>query len=127
MVCPSGLQVDPNTRTCLKKLVGVYQTNLNAPNLLFNGISVAQFQYMQTQNLISYPRIQNCPLSTPFFDGFKCLSCLPPYPLFSMMHKTCASCPLGTSYNQNQQACLSANGGLVTSPPNLGKMYSSIF
>lgn len=127
MVCPSGLQVDPNTRTCLKKLVGVYQTNLNAPNLLFNGISVAQNQYIQTQSQIKYPSLSSCPLSTPFFDGFKCISCKTPYPQFSMVHKTCASCPSGTTYSSTSFACMSAHGGVATSSPNLGKMYSSIF
>ena len=41
MACPAGLQVDPNTRTCSKKLIGVYQTNLTAKNLLFNGLPKA--------------------------------------------------------------------------------------
>ena len=127
MVCPSGLQVDPNTKTCLMRIVGAYQTNLSSVNLLFNGISKAQYQYVQSQNFINYPYIKDCPLSAPYFDGFKCIACHAPYPLFSMLHKTCASCPTGTIYHQNTFVCLTPNGGLVTSPPNLGKMYSSIF
>ena len=127
MVCPTGLQVDPNTKTCLKKLIGVYETNLTAPNLLFNGIAKAQYQYLQTQNQFTNPGIKKCPNPTPYFDGFKCIACHAPYPLFSMLHKTCAVCPVGTLYSHSSFDCLTKNGGLVKSPPNLGKMYSSIF
>lgn len=71
--------------------------------------------------------MKTCPVATPYFDGFRCIACKAPYPLFSMLHKTCAACPSGTTYHPNSNDCLSTNGGLVASPPNLGKMYSSIF
>ena len=127
MACPPGLSVDPNTRTCLKKLIGVYETNLTASNLLFNGLPKAEYQYIQTTNKLTYPGIKKCPQPTPYFDGYKCISCKAPFPLFSMLHKTCASCPVGTVYHPKSFDCLTIAGALVNSPPNLGKMYSSIF
>ena len=127
MACPAGEQVDPNTRTCLKKLIGVYDTNLSSSNLLFNGISKAQYKAINTNLKLTYPGLKNCPVATPYFDGFKCIACKAPYPLFSMLHKTCAACPAGTTYHPGSYECLSTGGGLVASPPNLGKMYSSIF
>jgi hypothetical protein len=127
MACPTNYSVDPNTRTCLLPLVGTYQTNLTAQHLLFNGISIAQYNYIQSQQKLKYPNIQSCPLSAPFFDGYKCIACKNPYPLFSMLHRTCAACPIGTVYSVSSSDCVGVNGGLATSPPNLGKMYSSIF
>lgn len=125
--CSSGMQVNMMTRQCATLMVGVYQTNLNAANLLYGGISQAQITYQHNQNKINYPGIQNCPLNTPYFDNFTCINCPPVAPLFNLVHSICTSCPLGSRYHNISKVCLSATNKLVISPPNVGKMYSSIF
>ena len=125
--CTNGSSFNAVNRTCSKPLVGRYQTDLAAPNLLFNGYPKAQYQYIQTQNALNYPVITNCPAATPYFDGFNCIGCSAPFPLFSMKHKACASCPVGSTYHPTIYTCVYPTGQLPTSAPNIGKMYSSIF
>jgi hypothetical protein len=43
--CPANQSVDPNTHKCASKLPnGTYQTNLNSPNLIYNGVSIGELQ-----------------------------------------------------------------------------------
>ena len=126
-ICSPGMAVNMMTRQCTNLLTGVYQTNLNAPNLLYGGLSQAQLQAQQAKNQSTYPGIQNCPLSTPYFDGFGCISCPGIDPLFSISRQLCTACPSGSTYDTKSKMCLSSTNKLVLSPPNMGKMYSSIF
>jgi hypothetical protein len=126
MACATGLIIDLTSRTCALRLYGVYQTNINSSNLLFNGISPAQYQATYNQNKLTYPNIKDCPPATPYFDGFNCIACNGTLPLFSMYHKLCSICPPTAPYDPATFNCVSSNG-VVQSPPNIGKMYSSIF
>jgi len=86
MTCPTGEVIDLTSRTCGRKLYGVYQTNIHSPNLLFNGISYAQYNNTYNTNKLSYPGIKDCPSATPYYDGFNCIACNGSLPLFSMYH-----------------------------------------
>jgi hypothetical protein len=127
MACPPNMTVDYYTRTCAVKTVGVYQTSINSPNLLFGGFPRAQWQSIYDANLAKYPGIKDCPPATPYFDGFGCIACGGNYTLFSLLNQACTLCPTGSSYHPNSNACISNSSGLYQSPPNIAKMYSSIF
>jgi hypothetical protein len=123
--CPSGTFLNYKARVCSHHLHGVWETSLRAPNLVFNGISLAQYQSIQTQLTIKYPNIAVCPSPTPYFDGFGCISCPSAFPLFSLQHRACTNCPAGSNYNANLNDCFN-NLGIVHANPNIGKMYSSV-
>lgn len=125
--CGTGEEVDYNTRKCAKRLVGVYQTNLNTHNLLFEGKPKAQFQEEYDNNKKNYPSIQDCPTDKPYFDGFACITCPAGNSLFSLDSKLCTSCPEGSSYTPSEKQCTSSSGALKHSDPSMSKMYSSIF
>jgi hypothetical protein len=125
--CGQGEEVDLNTRKCGKRLVGVYQTSLSAKNLLFDGKSKAEYQDDYDNNKKKYPAIQDCPASTPYFDGFACIACPAAHPLFSLDSKLCSNCPEGSSYVEKEYQCRNAAGDLKRSDPTISKMYSSIF
>ena len=99
MSCGAGEEVDPNTRKCGKRTVGLYQTNLNSKNLLFDGLPRAQFEEEYNNNKVKYPQIQDCPADRPYFDGFECIQCRPANPLFSVLTKLCSSCPPNSIYD----------------------------
>ena len=127
MGCAPGTTVDFLTRQCAALLVGVYQTNLNASGILYGGISLAQIQAQVTKNMARYPGIRNCSKATPYFNDFGCIACPGLYPLFSWTLRSCTFCPSGSTYHLTSKECLSSSNRLINSPPNLGKMYSSIF
>ena len=53
-----------------------------------------------------------CPVSTPYFNGTNCTSCVSPTPLFNTTSKQCTACPNGTVYNSTNHSCTP-----VTVPP----------
>jgi hypothetical protein len=57
MACAVGEEVDHNTRKCGKRIVGVHQTSLNSPKLLFDGLPKAQFQEEYDSNKRKYSKI----------------------------------------------------------------------
>lgn len=99
MSCAVGEEVDLNTHKCGKRIVGVYQTSLVSPKLLFDGVPKAQFQDEYDSNKQKYPKIQDCPADRPYFDGFACIQCPASNPYFSMLTKLCSSCPANTVYD----------------------------
>ena len=123
--CPTGTFINYKSRICSHHLYGVWETSLNAPNLIFNGISLAQYQSIQAKAAITYPGIAPCPSGTPYFDGFNCISCPPAFPFFSMQNQACTTCPAGSVYKANLQDCFNTLG-IVHAYPNIGKMYSSV-
>ncbi len=125
--CPVGQTVDLNTHRCDTPSVGVYQTSLSSKNLLFEGLPLGQFQDDYNSNKTAYPNIQDCPVTTPYFDGFKCIQCPVGNPLFSLPTRLCSNCPPNSIYVEADKHCTSTSGELKQSDPNMGKMYSSIF
>lgn len=107
MSCAAGEEIDPNTHKCGKRIVGVYQTSLTSPKLLFDGIPKAQFQDEYNANKQKYPKIQDCPTEKPYFDGFECIQCPAGNPLFSMLTKLCSSCPPNSIYDEQNRYCFS--------------------
>lgn len=107
MSCAAGEEVDQNTRKCGKRIVGVHQTSLFSPKLLFDGLPKAQFQEEYDSNKQKYPNIQDCPAKKPYFDGFSCIQCPPSHPLFSMLTKLCSSCPPNSIYDEQNRYCYS--------------------
>jgi hypothetical protein len=104
---------------------GLFQTNLSSPNLIFNGISLGEWQDIQASNKTKYPNIKDCPSDKPYFDGFDCISCHPFVPYFNIDNLLCQNCG-EAKYDSQRKECVLDNT-VVTTSPNIAKMYSSIF
>jgi len=68
--CPTGQELDVNTHKCNTRTVGISQTNLNTPNLLYGGLPINQYNDYYQSNVTTYPKISDCPPEKPYFDGF---------------------------------------------------------
>ena len=120
--------MDPNTHECKAKLSeGLYQTSLNSPNLLYGGLPRAQHQDNYDSNKTTYPTIQDCPAATPYYDGYQCIKCFDFAPDFNLVTRRCQNCPENSTYNTVLKDCLDSNNDVISSPPNIAKMYSTIF
>jgi hypothetical protein len=49
--------------------------------------------------------LTNCGSSTPFWNGFTCISCSNPIPVFNIATGKCDVCPDGTIYNSASHSC----------------------
>jgi hypothetical protein len=61
-------------------------------------------QYQQSLVSNQNANLVSCPLTTPFFDGSKCLSC-PSNQYFSVTIRGCQTCPPQQIYNQTTCHC----------------------
>lgn len=51
-----------------------YQTNMKASNWIYGGLTPSELRLRYFSRSASL-NVTNCPLSTPFFDGQKCINC----------------------------------------------------
>lgn len=68
--------------------------------------------------------VTNCGSNTPFWNGFSCIDCKEPNPVFNIATGSCDVCPEGTVYDPaNTHQCESA-GQLE---PYLIDLFNAIF
>lgn len=94
--CGPGGSVDTVTRKCVMK-GPTLKTNYDAPNYSLEGLA----------RIPPAPptATQTCPISTPFFNGVKCIACaLPSY--FSVLNGFCKNCPNGQIFDALQKKCV---------------------
>ena len=104
-----------------------YQTDLKSNNLIYNGISIGELQENYDNNKKKYPQIKDCPKEKPYFDGYDCISCHEYFPYFNVDTRLCQNCGAdGAVYDKEKYDCIAENK-VVTTAPNIAKMYSSIF
>jgi hypothetical protein len=128
--CPTGSSFDLNTRTCLQVLpVGLVQTNIDSKNLIYGGISKAQWQSYYNSNKTAYPNIQDCPTQTPYYDGINCVQCPSTMPYFNLEYRLCMTCPTGTQYSvtPDYTGCVTPSNQQVAIGTDIAKMFSNIF
>lgn len=101
--CDSPYRMDPNTGQCCKDTQGISQTSLSSPNLMYSGIPAAQYQDQYNSNVATYPGIQDCPSTKPFFDGCGCVQCPSTKPYFNLQTKVCQSCDAPAVYNPDDK------------------------
>lgn len=129
-VCPTGQAFDVNVRTCLQVLpVGQYQTNINSTNLIYGGLSKAQWQSYYDTNRTVYPGIQDCPNQTPYYDGINCIQCPSMIPYFELEYRLCMTCPTGSTYtvSASYSGCITASNQQYPMGSDIAKMFSNIF
>lgn len=84
----------------------VYQSNIYAPNWVLGNLTINDLVSQYISNSQQYNNITNCPLETPFFNGYMCINCSYPYTLFNMETRQCYNCPTGTTYNTSSKYCV---------------------
>ena len=92
----------PNQFNALKRKCGIienYQTNLDRPKLLNGGLSRAEHEDNYAENKLNNPKIQDCPVDKPYFDGYKCIVCTNSQPYFNLNFKECQNCPDNSVYS----------------------------
>lgn len=105
----------------------VYQTNVYAPNWILGNLTVNDVvnKYIATSQ--QHSNITNCPMETPFFNGYVCINCTEPNNLFNMETRQCTSCPVGTTFNITSRYCVQSATPVipVTPVPNATHPISS--
>ena len=125
--CTSGTQFNKNMHVCVNPQK-LYQTNpLTAPNLIYGGVSRAEWAYSYRKVQEVEPSVIDCPTEKPFFDGIICISCPVDKPYFNLLDKSCSTCDKGSEYDSSVHECLSDEGNIVTQTPNIEKMAAGIF
>lgn len=109
--------------------VGQSQTNINSSNLIYGGLSKAEWQQYYDQNKTAYPNIQDCPTQTPYYDGINCIQCPSQIPYFDLQYRLCMNCPTGTVYSDttDYKGCLTPANQKQDIGPDIAKMFSNIF
>lgn len=62
----------------------VYQSNVYATNWILGNQTINDLVNIYIQRSRDYNSITNCPLETPFFNGYECINCVTPTPIFNM-------------------------------------------
>lgn len=84
--CPAGTYFNATLRKCSANIIS-YITNPNSPNLISGGYTKSQITTAYEQTKAANPNLQDCPPSTPYFNGAQCINCAFPYPYFDMYYK----------------------------------------
>lgn len=58
----------------------------------------------------------NCGNNTPFWNGFKCIACNDPKPIFNIATSECVACPSGQTFDESSRTCV--DGGVRNYKPN---------
>lgn len=71
-----------------------FQTNLSTnQSWIFDGITMNDIIKDYTDRINKNNNVTNCGASTPFWNGFKCISCEPTKPVWNMATSECVTCP----------------------------------
>lgn len=100
--CPYGYSYDPAAYKCTKTQ---FYSNINAPYLVSQTGSYSSWVAKVNYRASSSPLMSQCPLSTPYQVGGKCISC-PNGQLFNMDTSTCEYCSNGRYYDGSTRKCV---------------------
>jgi hypothetical protein len=84
-----------------------YQTNINTKkSWILGGITMDDLvkDYINRINLNN--NVTNCGNDTPFWNGFKCIACNDPKPIFNMSSSDCTACPTGKVFDLDTRTCV---------------------
>lgn len=88
--CVSPNVINPTNNLC--EAPSSTFTNLNAPNIV-NLADPAKEQANINEMLKQNNESKVCDISTPYYNGTKCITCPPPNIFFDYVAKTCIGCP----------------------------------
>jgi hypothetical protein len=96
-----------NFRTYL--LIGPtpYQTNINTnKSWILGDITMDDLVNDYINRITVNNNVTNCGNDTPFWNGFKCIACNDPKPIFNMSSSDCTACPTGKVFDLNTRTCV---------------------
>jgi hypothetical protein len=99
-----------------------YQSNIYAPNWITGNQTINDIVNQYIARSQQYDNITNCPLTAPFYNGFQCISCTDPFPIFDMKALVCTNCPAGQILDTQSKVCVLG----VPSQPNATNIYTPI-
>lgn len=93
-----------------------YQTNLNTQKQwVLGNITMDALVKDYINRITVNNNVTNCGDATPFWNGFRCITCNDTQPIFNMSSNECTSCPAGKSFDLKAKACID---GSKTWKPN---------
>ena len=100
--CPQGYAYDPAAYHCTQTQ---FYSNINAPNLVSQLGSYNSWVSQVNYRAASSPLMSQCPISTPYQVGGKCISC-PNGQLFNIDTNVCEYCTSGRYYDATTRKCV---------------------
>ena len=104
--CPPSTAFDPTNRLCTYSSPS-YVTNLNNPNIFYNG-NYSALQTTLSQSQLTYASV-TCPGSTPFYDATTntCIACPSSTPVFNIKYNSCMNCGPQGFFDPTIHLCIS--------------------
>jgi len=94
-----------------------YQTNLNTQkSWLLGGITMDDLVKDYINRIKNNDNVTNCGNDTPFWNGFSCISCNDPKPIFNIATRECVACPTGQVFDLTTRTC--KDSGIKNYKPN---------
>lgn len=95
-----------------------YQTNIITDKAwILGGLTMDDVSKDYINRISNNNNVTNCGSNTPFWDGFKCISCSDPTPVFNIATGKCDVCPDGSIYDSATHSC--KEGGPKNYKPNV--------
>ena len=82
-----------------------YQSNVYATNWILGDQTINDLVNNYIHRSRDVNSITNCPLETPFFNGYQCINCVDPEPIFNMQTSVCTHCPENTAFDSAKRSC----------------------
>jgi hypothetical protein len=84
-----------------------YQTNINTKkSWMLGGITMDDLVDDYINTIQNNDNVTSCGDATPFWNGFKCIDCDEPNPIFNMATSECTACPADKPYfNTTAKEC----------------------
>lgn len=84
----------------------IFQTNLYANNWILGNLTTNDLVQLYNNRALAYDNITNCPISAPFYDGKRCITCPSDNPIFNIQTMKCIQCSSSENYDNSQKRCL---------------------
>lgn len=86
-----------------------YQTNVNTKKpWMLGGITMDDLVKDYINRIKNNNNVTNCGDATPFWNGFKCISCNDTKPIFNIATSECVACPVDQVFDPTSRTCVAS-------------------